>query len=627
MDNAQYFDQPAVWSDSAHEYQVQVGKDVVQLIPADVVQVLDVGCGNGLITKELADGYQVVGVDQSAVALTESKVPVAQADAGHLPFADAAFDLVLTTDMLEHVSALDDVVRELVRVSRKYVLVTVPYAEDLSSKLAVCEQCESQFHINHHLRSFDVALIRQMENLIGPLIEMRMSGGVGKPPPDELAEVRHAAGCFMDWPGSKCPNCGSPGTAGLASDISRSMLNSLRSQAWAVRLQQQGVCEDRSEVMCLFAIDDATSKVFRPTPSMELAVVRKNLTAVQFDLKRSGEEFVAGAQYACQRLLPSADGSRENTYQVSFPVPLSTGDEITLTLEPPGQVSVFAIHGVLGEKIELSLQSALGRASQTYLIEQEIDCSQFGGLIELVMNAAVQPVHCELKSKIAAALDSDFVILEPGANIVSLQHEQRRFSWSMYCDSTIQYPDPMPVLVSLRDQYINPTKNLGGGALGFDSATHSLLPMLGVIDSLATRVEQVSRIANDVEGRRSELEEKIVQHDDENLIARADVQRWAAQVEEMSLMANKLEAQRSSLDEALLASQSSYDEAQQRLSKLEPLEAELASAIQNVQVLNDQANEFEAKRGMLEDLIQSKDKALMELEEAYNKLLSSSGRT
>lgn len=641
MDNAQYFDQASVWSDSAHEYQVQVGKDVGHLVPADVVQVLDVGCGNGLITGELASNHQVFGVDQSAVALAGSNAPVAQATAQSLPFADASFDLVMTTDMLEHVAELEEAVRELVRVSRKYVLITVPYAEDLESKFACCEKCEAQFHINHHLRSFDVALLKQVERWIGPLLEMRLSGGIGKPPPDELAKVRHAAGCFMDWPGSKCPNCGAAGTAGPASDIKRSMLNSLRGVAWAERLLQQGLCEDRSEVMCLFAVDEAASNAAKLAKPGKLdSISKRNLCAVRFDPASSGAEFVAGAQFAGQHRIPGATQSGELTYQINFPVPLMAGDRIELEVKGEGPVSVFTVHGVLGNKTELLLDQEVSESCQTYLVGENIACSQYGGLIELVVGLAAEPVSCELKSAQSGELEADFVALEPGANILTLQHEGQRFSWSLNCDSAGLHPNPMQMVERLRDEYLSAGSPEILEKAEAPAASEQILSMLEVVDSLSNRVGQVSKIANDVELQRSALEEKIVHLGLEREAAATESERWTAQINAMSAATKNLEVQHAALNEALIASnklvetkteqhlidmrnlQSHHLEEQRKVAKLQSVAAELESEIEKNVGLNDIANELEAKRMMLEEVIQSKDAALEELERAYDKVRS-----
>jgi hypothetical protein len=73
-----------------------------------------------------------------------------------LPFPDRAFDLVLATEILEHIPGelYSEVLNELERVADKYLLVTVPNSENLNENSAVCPSCGSRFHIWGHMRSY-----------------------------------------------------------------------------------------------------------------------------------------------------------------------------------------------------------------------------------------------------------------------------------------------------------------------------------------------------------------------------------------------------------------------------------------------------------------------------------------
>jgi SAM-dependent methyltransferase len=99
-------------------------------------RILDAGCGEGFTMRELQeDGVQaaMVGVDFSPTALAWNQAhqmsgsPLNVADVRHLPFPEGSFDLVLCLEVLEHLpdSALG--LRELLRVSQDYVLVSVPH--------------------------------------------------------------------------------------------------------------------------------------------------------------------------------------------------------------------------------------------------------------------------------------------------------------------------------------------------------------------------------------------------------------------------------------------------------------------------------------------------------------------
>jgi 2-polyprenyl-6-hydroxyphenyl methylase/3-demethylubiquinone-9 3-methyltransferase len=90
------------------------------------LEVLDIGCGGGLLAEEFARlGCRVTGVDPSEASLAAARrhaagqrLPITyRAAAGEaLPFADQSFDVVYCCDVLEHVSDLRRVIAETARV-------------------------------------------------------------------------------------------------------------------------------------------------------------------------------------------------------------------------------------------------------------------------------------------------------------------------------------------------------------------------------------------------------------------------------------------------------------------------------------------------------------------------------
>jgi 2-polyprenyl-6-hydroxyphenyl methylase/3-demethylubiquinone-9 3-methyltransferase len=87
-------------------------------------KVLDVGCGAGFLSNDLAkEKLQVTGIDLSEESLIvakkydETKSVIYQtADAYHLPFPDQSFDVITAMDFLEHVDDPKGVIKEFSRV-------------------------------------------------------------------------------------------------------------------------------------------------------------------------------------------------------------------------------------------------------------------------------------------------------------------------------------------------------------------------------------------------------------------------------------------------------------------------------------------------------------------------------
>ena len=73
---------------------------------------------------------------------------------------------MLALQVIEHLPTkhYDQVLKEICRVSSRYVMISVPYKEDLDLTLIVCPECRTRFNPNYHMREFDD---EQMETLLG----------------------------------------------------------------------------------------------------------------------------------------------------------------------------------------------------------------------------------------------------------------------------------------------------------------------------------------------------------------------------------------------------------------------------------------------------------------------------
>ena len=98
--------------------------------------VLDVGCGEGVLTERFASRIgtgHVVGVDLEDPKLREEWSRRARPNlefrtfgGADLPFADNEFDIACALEVLEHVPDPERTLTEMVRVARRHVLVSVP---------------------------------------------------------------------------------------------------------------------------------------------------------------------------------------------------------------------------------------------------------------------------------------------------------------------------------------------------------------------------------------------------------------------------------------------------------------------------------------------------------------------
>lgn len=99
--------------------------------------LLDVGSGSAGLSPWLGPDWSVTAVDTSFDDYGEAIAPLAddarrlEADARALPFPDAAFDVTVAIDLLEHISPADrgKVLSELARVSARRLIVAGPAGE------------------------------------------------------------------------------------------------------------------------------------------------------------------------------------------------------------------------------------------------------------------------------------------------------------------------------------------------------------------------------------------------------------------------------------------------------------------------------------------------------------------
>jgi SAM-dependent methyltransferase len=142
---------------------------------ADPQSLLDVGCGEGVLTHQwaerLGDERRVVGIDLDDPALhaewakrTAPNLEYRVMKAENLPFADGEFDAATAIEVLEHVPDAEHTVAEMARVAKRWLLVSVP-REPLWRGLNMARGAywkdlgNTPGHVNHWSKRSFVALL------------------------------------------------------------------------------------------------------------------------------------------------------------------------------------------------------------------------------------------------------------------------------------------------------------------------------------------------------------------------------------------------------------------------------------------------------------------------------------
>jgi 2-polyprenyl-3-methyl-5-hydroxy-6-metoxy-1,4-benzoquinol methylase len=152
---------------------------------ADPQSLLDVGCGEGVLTHQwaqrLGDQRRVVGIDLDDPALhaewakrTAPNLEYRVMKAENLPFADGEFDAAAAIEVLEHVPDAEHTVAEMARVAKRWLLVSVP-REPLWRALNMARGAywkdlgNTPGHLNHWSKRSFVALLSRH----GEVVEAR----------------------------------------------------------------------------------------------------------------------------------------------------------------------------------------------------------------------------------------------------------------------------------------------------------------------------------------------------------------------------------------------------------------------------------------------------------------------
>lgn len=140
----------------------EIEESTIQLVkkfsaPGD--RILDVGVGLGRLLSHFPDRERY-GVDISLPYLLRAKscgINVCYALIDDMPYVEGAFDVVVCTDVLEHVLDLNQSIAKILRLLKPagVLIVRVPYREDLAPYLG--PECPYKYV---HLRNFDESSLK-----------------------------------------------------------------------------------------------------------------------------------------------------------------------------------------------------------------------------------------------------------------------------------------------------------------------------------------------------------------------------------------------------------------------------------------------------------------------------------
>ena len=142
---------------------------VIEALPQNINNLLDVGCGNGLfleLLRQKKSSLSSTGIERSETTLNAAKelfnLNLMLGRAEELPFKDKSFDVVTAMEVIEHLlcSSYNKALEELERVAKKNIILTVPYQE--IRIFVTCPSCQCKFSPIFHLRTFNELSLHQL---------------------------------------------------------------------------------------------------------------------------------------------------------------------------------------------------------------------------------------------------------------------------------------------------------------------------------------------------------------------------------------------------------------------------------------------------------------------------------
>lgn len=197
-------------------------KIISESIPlANISSIADIGCGDGRFTdtlfefvkyKKYNNGIEVVGIDFSIKALKFMQSEKVLGDVKKIPLRSYSIDLVVCMEVLEHLGdeSYVKVINELKRISKGYIIISVPFNQNMKGALCKCRNCGEIYMPDEksgkHIRSFND---KTLSNLFNEDFIPIKHFYIGLTHSDPFINLKLKLGYYNHSDFAKCPKCGS----------------------------------------------------------------------------------------------------------------------------------------------------------------------------------------------------------------------------------------------------------------------------------------------------------------------------------------------------------------------------------------------------------------------------------
>lgn len=187
-------------------------QDLLSLVKSGQ-SALDIGARDGYLSIKLTDFFSTVtALDLEKPKIDHPSIECTQGNVCSLSFSNDSFDLVLCTEVLEHIPTrfLPQACTEISRVAKRNVIIGVPYRQDTRVGRTTCYTCGEKNPPWGHVNVFDEARL----NALFPELSIEQFSFVG----ENHSRTNSLSALLMDMAGNpygtysqeeSCVNCGS----------------------------------------------------------------------------------------------------------------------------------------------------------------------------------------------------------------------------------------------------------------------------------------------------------------------------------------------------------------------------------------------------------------------------------
>jgi ubiquinone/menaquinone biosynthesis C-methylase UbiE len=150
-------------------------RSIEKVFKGKILTIVDAGAGDGQLSISLAAlKHKVIAIDIAESRLAKfakiaNELGIRQviSELNSISLNDEAVDVVVCSEVLEHLEDPQAVLAEFARITKKggYLLISVPYAQVL--RKTICPHCLKDLYIHGHINSFNKSKLKEMIESVG----------------------------------------------------------------------------------------------------------------------------------------------------------------------------------------------------------------------------------------------------------------------------------------------------------------------------------------------------------------------------------------------------------------------------------------------------------------------------